>query len=158
LFGKGLQRIEPRPAVFHPIGYLSKDKNPTESAGCFYEDSHGNTWIGTHFAVYRVDSTGKASTIPLLRPGIPLDAMNIVEDHAGSIWIGTFNNGLFRLDTRSGHYKRFRHDPSNASSLSNDDVGHLLVDRDGTLWAATWDGLNRFDAEAERFTVFRADP
>jgi ligand-binding sensor domain-containing protein len=42
--------------------------------------------------------------------------------------------------------------------LSNDDVGHLLIDRDGTLWAATWDGLNRFDAGTEQFTVFRADP
>ncbi len=34
----------------------------------------------------------------------------------------------------------------------------LLVDRDGTLWAATWDGLDRFDAQTGRFTTFKADP
>jgi ligand-binding sensor domain-containing protein len=158
LFGKGLQRFEPRPPIFHTIGDLLKIRDPNESIGCFFEDSRGNKWIGTHLALYRVDTAGKRSTIPLLKPGVPLDAMNIIEDRSGFIWIGTFNNGLFRLDPSTRHFKQFRHDPNNASSLSNDDVGHLLIDRDGTLWAATWDGLNRFDAEVEQFRVFRADP
>ena len=33
-----------------------------------------------------------------------------------------------------------------------------LVDHTGTLWAATGDGLNRFDATAEHFTVYKSDP
>jgi signal transduction histidine kinase/ligand-binding sensor domain-containing protein len=158
LRGKGLQRFEPSPPIFHTIGDLLKIEDPNQSIGCFFEDSHGNKWIGTHFALYRLDASGKRSTIALMKPGIPLDAMNIVEDRSGLIWIGTFNNGLFRLDPTTRHFKRFRHDPNDPSSLSNDDVGHLLIDHDGTLWAATWDGLNRFEPEAERFTVFRADP
>jgi signal transduction histidine kinase/ligand-binding sensor domain-containing protein len=158
LFGKGLQRFEPSPPVFHTIGDLLKIRKPDESIGCFFEDSYGNKWIGTHLAVNRIDASGKRTSIPLMKPGIPLDATNIVEDRSGFIWIGTFNNGLFRLDPKTQRFKRYRHDPDNPSSLSNDDVGHLLIDQDGTLWAATWDGLNRFEPEAERFTVFRADP
>jgi len=158
LFGKGLQRFTPRPPIFRPISILSKSGNPNQSIGCFFEDSHGNKWIGTHLALYRIDASGITSSIALLKPGIPLDAMNIIEDRSGFIWIGTFNNGLFRLDPKTQRIKQFRHDPNNPSSLSNDDVGHLLIDRDGTLWAATWDGLNRFEPEAERFKVFRADP
>jgi signal transduction histidine kinase/ligand-binding sensor domain-containing protein len=158
LFGKGLQRFETKPTIFHTIGDLNPIEDPSESIGCFFEDSRGNKWIGKHLAVYRIDASGKRTTIPLLKPGVPLDATSIIEDRSGSIWIGTFNNGLFRLDPRTGHFKRFRHDPNNPSSLSNEDVGHMLIDRDGTLWAATWDGLNRFEPEAERFTVFRADP
>jgi ligand-binding sensor domain-containing protein/signal transduction histidine kinase len=158
LFGKGLQRFEPKPPVFHAIGDLHQIEDPNESIGCFFEDRRGDKWIGKHLGVYRIDASGKRTTIPLLKPGVPLDAMSIIEDRSGSVWIGTFNNGLFRLDPRTGHFKRFRHDPNNTSSLSNDDVGHLLIDRDGSLWAATWDGLNRFDAGTEQFTVFRADP
>jgi signal transduction histidine kinase/ligand-binding sensor domain-containing protein len=158
LRGKGLQRFEPSPPIFHTIGDLLKIGNPNQSIGCFFEDSHGNKWIGTHLALYRIDTSGKRSSIALLKPGIPLDTMNIIEDRSGLIWIGTFNNGLFRLDPKTRRFKQFRHDPNNPSSLSNDDVGHLLIDRDGALWAATWDGLNRFDPAGERFTVFRADP
>ena len=158
LRGKGLQRFEPEPSTFHTIGDLLEIGNPNESIGCFFEDSHGDKWIGTHSGVYRIDDSGKRSPIALLKPGTPLDAMNIVEDRSGLIWIGTFNNGLFRLDPKTQRFKQFRHDPNNPSSLSNDDVGHLLIDHDGTLWAATWDGLNRFEPEAEQFTVFRADP
>ena len=158
LFGKGLQRFAPRPAMFHPIDDLLKISNSNEPIGCFYEDSRGNKWIGTHTALHRIDASGRESSIALLKFGVPPDVMSIIEDRSGSIWIGTFNNGLFRLDPRSRRFKRFRHDPNNPSSLSNDDVGHLLIDLDGSLWAATWDGLNRFDAGTEQFTVFRADP
>jgi len=42
--------------------------------------------------------------------------------------------------------------------LSNDIVSRLVVDHNGTLWAATWDGLNRFDAATERFTSYKPNP
>jgi signal transduction histidine kinase len=32
------------------------------------------------------------------------------------------------------------------------------VDRDGALWAATWDGLNKFDASTGRFTRYKLNP
>jgi signal transduction histidine kinase/streptogramin lyase len=41
--------------------------------------------------------------------------------------------------------------------LSNDIVSRLLVDHNGTLWAATWDGLNRFDASTGRFKTYSFD-
>jgi ligand-binding sensor domain-containing protein len=34
----------------------------------------------------------------------------------------------------------------------------VLVDHNGTLWAGTADGLNRFDALTERFTIYRLEP
>jgi ligand-binding sensor domain-containing protein len=42
--------------------------------------------------------------------------------------------------------------------LSNDVVDRLLVDHDGTLWAATWNGLDRLDASTDHFKTFSADP
>jgi ligand-binding sensor domain-containing protein len=37
-------------------------------------------------------------------------------------------------------------------------VTRLLVDHSGTFWVATNDGLNRFDLETGRFTVYKPDP
>jgi signal transduction histidine kinase len=77
------------------------------------------------------------------------------EDHAGGIWVGTFGDGLSRVDESTGHITTYRHDAANPSSLSNNIVTSLLVDHAGTLWASTWDGLDRFDRETDRFTVYR---
>jgi PAS domain S-box-containing protein len=37
-------------------------------------------------------------------------------------------------------------------------VQRLLIDHRGTLWAATWDGLCRFDPLTQRFTTYKPDP
>jgi ligand-binding sensor domain-containing protein len=150
----GLQRFSPVPAPFQPLSLKQKENG----AGCFYEDSHRNLWIGTSPALYRIDPSGNKTAFVGVKPGVPFDVISVVEDRAGFIWAGTSNNGLFRLDPQSGHWKSYRHNENDPSSLSNNLVDRLLVDHDGTLWAATWDGLDRFDARTDRFTTFRANP
>ena len=76
----------------------------------------------------------------------------------GNLWAGTYNHGLLRLDRRTGKFQTYRHNPADPYSLSNDVVTRLLVDHNGTLWVATNDGLNRFNAATGRFTVYMPDP
>jgi len=59
LFGKGLERFKPRPPAFQPLSFRLPGLKPDEAIGCFYEDRHGNLWIGARRAVYRVDSPWK---------------------------------------------------------------------------------------------------
>ncbi|WP_083343855.1 ligand-binding sensor domain-containing protein [Terriglobus roseus] len=151
--GNGLQRFSPVPLPFQALS----SKEGEHGAGCFYEDSHGNLWIGTSVALYRIDPSGNRTEFAGVNVGTPLDVLSIVEDHTGFIWAGTSNNGLFRLDPKNGKWTRYQHKENDPSSLSNNVVYRLLVDHDGTLWAATWDGLDRFDAQADRFTTFKAD-
>lgn len=152
--GSGLQRFSPVPLPFQPVSLKQKEGG----AGCFYEDSHRNLWIGTRPALYRIDPSGKSTVFVGVQPGVPFDVISLVEDHAGFLWVGTSNNGLFRLDPKSGQWKSYLHNEKDPSSLSNDVVYRLLVDRDGTLWAATWDGLDRFNAQTDSFTTFKANP
>lgn len=154
LFESGLQRFSPVPAAFQPVSLKPKEGG----IGCFYEDSHQNLWIGTRPALYRIDPSGKSTAFVGVKPGVPFDVSSVVEDRAEFIWVGTSNNGLFRLDPGNGQWKNYRHNENDSSSLSNNMVNRLLVDHDGTLWAATWDGLDRFDARTDRFTTFKADP
>jgi ligand-binding sensor domain-containing protein len=151
--GNGLQRFSPVPEAFQSLSLKPK----IDGASCFYEDRHRNLWIGTSPALYRFDPSGKSTTFVGVKPGVPFDVNSVVEDRAGFIWAGTSNNGLFRLDPKSGQWKNYQHNENDPSSLSNNLVDRLLVDRDGTLWAATWDGLDRFDPQTERFTTFRAN-
>jgi ligand-binding sensor domain-containing protein/signal transduction histidine kinase len=148
----GLQLFSPVPGAFQPLSPEQRGVN------CFYEDSHRNLWIGTGAALYRVDPSGKRTAFVGVKAGVPFEVLSVVEDRAGSIWAGTSNNGLFRLDPKSGRWKIYRHNENDPSSLSNNVVDRLLVDHDGTLWAATWDGLDRFDEQTGRFTTFKANP
>ena len=149
----GLQRFSPVPAAFQPLSL----KPRVNGAGCFYEDSQRNLWIGTSPALYRIDPWGNRTAFVGVKRGVPFDVISVAEDLAGFIWAGTANNGLFRLDPKSGHWKNYRHNENDPSSLSNNLVDRLLVDHDGTLWAATWDGLDRFDPRTDSFTTFRAN-
>ena len=150
--GSGLQRFSPVAPPFQPL------TPKQDGAGCFYEDSHRNLWIGTGPALYRVDPSGKRTAFVGVKPGVAFEVISVVEDHDGFIWAGTSNNGLFRLDPKNGHWKIYRHNENASTSLSNNIVDGLVVDHDGTLWAATYDGLDRFNARTDSFTTFKANP
>ena len=47
--------------------------------------------------------------------------------------------------------------PFPVTEVSNNIVPRLLVDHNGAFWAATNDGLNRFDEVTGRFTTYKAE-
>jgi len=53
---------------------------------------------------------------------------------AGVLWVGSTGAGLSRLDRATGQFKTYHHNPADPSSLSNDSVNRLLVDRTGRMW------------------------
>ncbi len=74
---------------------------------------------------------------------------SIVQDENGLIWFGTLN-GLARYD--GYEFRKFRNDPENPSSLSNNAVWILLRGKSGCLWIGTRNGdLNRYDPKKNKF-------
>lgn len=75
----------------------------------------------------------------------------IIEDRAGDIWLGTRNDGVFRLSRQEAGNDRivnYRHDPANALSISSNNVYSIYEDPKGRLWFGSWGGgLNYFDPE-----------
>jgi len=64
---------------------------------------------------------------------------SVLEDRSGRVWIATGGGGLFRRRD-DGSYDRFRHDPADPHSLSDDYLVALLEGKDGTLWIGTRSG------------------
>jgi ligand-binding sensor domain-containing protein len=93
----------------------------------------------------------------VFRSDDPLDSRIyrvLAEDADGSIWMGTYDQGLQRLDVRTGKIVAYKHNPMVFSSLSNNRVNALWVHHAGTLWVGTQDVLNRFDRSTGEFTIF----
>ena len=68
--------------------------------------------------------------------------------------MGTYTQGLQRLDVRTGEIVAYKYDPKVRGSLSNNRVNALCVDHAGTLWVGTQNGLDRFDRNTGEFTTF----
>jgi signal transduction histidine kinase/ligand-binding sensor domain-containing protein len=85
----------------------------------------------------------------------------LCEDHAGTLWVGTYGGGLNKFERATQTFKSYQHDPNNPNSLSDDHVRAILEspDEPGILWIATYGGgLNRFDTNTETFIRYQHDP
>ena len=85
----------------------------------------------------------------------------IFEDSRGFIWIGTYT-GLSRLTTSTDNQVQiniYRHNQSDANSLSYNDISRICEDDQGRIWIGTCGGgLNRLDDSNGGFTHFRHIP
>lgn len=59
-------------------------------------------------------------------------------DHERTLWIGTEDEGLYRI--RGSHVDRFR----KADGLSSDEVTNILEDHEGNIWVSTVAGIDCF--------------
>ncbi|PCK08831.1 MAG: hypothetical protein COA42_07005 [Alteromonadaceae bacterium] len=79
---------------------------------------------------------------------------SIAQDRLGFMWFGG-KEGLARYD--GYNVKLYLHDDLDAHSISTNSINDLLIGQDGSLWVATYWGLNRYDATNDRFQVFLYD-
>ena len=80
----------------------------------------------------------------------------IYPDSKGSIWIGTFANGLLKFDTASKASAWISTDTRNKLSISFNDVRGVQEDSLGNYWMITaGGGLNYIQVDQQRVTNFR---
>ena len=80
----------------------------------------------------------------------------IVEEPSGVLWLASSAYGLHRFDPRTGKFTVFENRPGDPHSISHDRVYSVYVDRSGTVWAATFRGLDKFNPRDETFTRYDA--
>ena len=78
----------------------------------------------------------------------------ILEDSYGMLWIGTLDEGLSKLDRKTGEFTNFSLDPTKSGSLSDNNIFSLQEDKSGILWIGTQNGLNKFDRKTNSFTKY----
>ena len=118
------------------------------SVRCILKDRFGFLWFGTRdglnrydgykFKIYRRDPKDSRS--------LPSNhILNLYEDKAGVLWVGTITGGLSRYDRDSDSFITYTHKSKDPSSLSNPAVLSLLEDSKGNFWVGTYSNLNLFN-------------
>ena len=119
-----------------------------------------NVWVGTMqsgFAGLSFGTDGKINLAPDLYQHNERNENTVSdnfittlrEDNDGKVWIGTYNGGLSIVDPKN--YGRpesvinYRHDVNDPNSLSAPGVMSFLLEDDGSLLIATFEGIDRIN-------------
>jgi signal transduction histidine kinase/ligand-binding sensor domain-containing protein len=125
---KGLWRWKPGPPKLRVL-----PSNPLLSIA---EDESGGMLVVTAAGVVRVVD-GDADPLLVVARERGLFPLRVLVDRDGSLWIGTGNAGLLRKG--GSHVQKF----GAADGLSADAISSMFEDREGSIWVATADGIDR---------------
>jgi len=160
-YRKGLNRFDPKTETF--TRYIHDENNSHSiSEGrirAIYEDSTGVFWIGLQDGLNILDrASGKFTHFnanPEIENSLPDEYVQaFFEDTKGTLWLGTFFGGLCKYNRETNDFKIYQNEPGNIASLSDNCVRQIYEDRAGRFWIGTQQGLNLFDRDTERFTLF----
>jgi len=146
--------------------FLSKDNYSLDGKAILSlaEGIKGEIWLGTYGGgITGIELDEKTGTTRFINfkhiQGDKNSISNnyirkIFVDRFGIVWIGTLGSGIDRFDPTTGEFSHYSHSESDSSGLSNDFVTEIYEDHFGNLWVGTYLGLNKFDREHEKFTVY----
>jgi signal transduction histidine kinase/ligand-binding sensor domain-containing protein len=153
----GLNRLDPETGQF--TQYLHNPSDPgsliNNKVRAIFEDSRGRFWVGTQGdGLHLMDrKTGRFKRMTYDRsnpdalsrtppnPSEPYDHITfITEDVTGSLWIGTYSEGLIRYDTALQKITRFKSESSRPNGFKDSTSWCSFISRDGTLWISTENG------------------
>ena len=142
----GLNRFDGYEFVHYKPTYDANSlTNP--SIETLYSDKAGNIWIGTkggegNFFNYQKEQFESIKRLPINQ------IISFSEDLSGTMWIGTWANGLFEYDPDQGKY---------TNHLVNNRVQSVLQTPDSTIWAGTSYGLFYRKPGDDAFSRFALD-
>ena len=146
--GKGIARFDPGTRRFRL--YPSP---MTGSVTRLNQDNAGSLWGITNGGLSRFHLlTGKFTFYPPpTQDGRQSQLFSLSIDTAGIAWVGSFGEGLFRMDTRTpGQYVAYNPGGTVAKSILQ------IYQADGYLWLAG-DGLQRINPRTNQVIDYRSD-
>lgn len=86
---------------------------------------------------------------------------SITKDRHGNIWIGSFGEGLFKMEIKQDNpvFHRYRHEPGNPKSLGNNYIYSLYTDKEKNLWVGNENGgLHLYLEDTDDFYRYYNNP
>jgi len=132
-------------------------EQPITFVSSIMEDLSHVLWIGSFQGLIKYDTKrGKfqfySNSPRSNKPQLSGDIIGgIYKDLSGSLYIGTWGNGLNILKRKSGDISYYNTLNSNLTS----DFVHVMYEHfDNTIWMGTRDGISIYNPESDRFTDF----
>ncbi|MFB9054222.1 two-component regulator propeller domain-containing protein [Formosa undariae] len=105
-------------------------------------DKDETLWVGTYGEGLLYKKKNKTNFERLNTPfATGFQFLDILTTHDG-IWVSNYPLGVFFYDFKSKEITPFQHTPLDINSISNNNVHHIIEDKNEDIWFATENGLN----------------
>ncbi|MFK7931952.1 MAG: two-component regulator propeller domain-containing protein [Saprospiraceae bacterium] len=151
-YGGGLNILDLITQKFYHYQYDADDENGmnTNLPRVFLETADGQLWIGTDEGLHKVIKNPAGLPERFEKHLTEEKIYALQQDRQQNIWVGTFSNGLYRFDPRSGAAEHF----TTTDGLSGNTVFGILEAANGELWLSTNNGLSKYNIENNIFTNY----
>jgi signal transduction histidine kinase/ligand-binding sensor domain-containing protein/CheY-like chemotaxis protein/HPt (histidine-containing phosphotransfer) domain-containing protein len=163
--GGGVERWDRKTDRFEQFRHSTTDPESlaSDATRAILIDAAGRVWIATQGSGVDVLDPHSGSVRHYRHndrdaTSLAADAVfALYADRIGRIWVGT-DAGLCRYEASSDRFVTVASGPG-AAGLSDPHVRSIREDHAGTIWIGTnGGGLNRFEPDSGRVTVYRHDP
>jgi signal transduction histidine kinase/ligand-binding sensor domain-containing protein/DNA-binding response OmpR family regulator len=124
-------------------------------------DSHDVLWVGTEKGVFQYQEQQDSFRYIELKAHLTNSiVLSLLEDNSGSIWIGTRDDGLFKISiSKKDAYSiiHFRKSADIRLALSSNDIRSLYQTTDGNIWIGTKNGLNRYNIDSNTISSYQVN-
>lgn len=132
-----------------------------DSVNAFGETSDGSLWVGTDNGLNRLRPESKyfdwinEFTVPAISSSIVMSLYG----EENTIWVGTYNGGLNKINLNDNSVTVYRHSAVDHHSIGANGITSILRLSSGELLIGTYGGgLSVFDEVTDRFHNYLSDP
>lgn len=119
-------------------------------------DGKGNIWASTSLKsdhIYLFDAQKNQFTRFTLQTDTQFSVHIIKEDHYGNLWLGTWENGIYKVDKRSGKVETYLH-PTSSHGVRH--IHEVTEYEPGILLIGSDDGLTYFNTHTNEIIQMTA--
>jgi ligand-binding sensor domain-containing protein/DNA-binding CsgD family transcriptional regulator len=171
----GLSSFNPASATFTHFTDLPAFPRPgldtAKSVFSFCQDSGGSLWVGAASGLFLFDRQNRKFRLfdlpPVLHPSYkytqkisalwPRIITSIREEGPNTLWISTYDEGVFRVDKKLHTSTLFKMDEIIPAGLFPRRLNGMFLDRSQSVWICTMNGLQRLDRTSGRISHFLPD-
>lgn len=115
--------------------FVEEQRKGLRSVLAMQQDDKGNIWLGADggglFVLFLTEERAyELNKMPF--PEVAITSMAMQAEQ--TLWLGTFEAGLFAYDIPSGQYQHYQYEPNNPQSLAYSNIWDIAVDSMGGLW------------------------
>lgn len=158
--GGGLDRYNPAGGTF--VHYRSENGLKDEFIRVLFIDASGRLFAGSDEGLHLFDKNlNRFTYLPWSDRGSgrnKYSVRTVFEDRSGNLWVGTYGNGLGRVDIHSNTVAATYSLWDEDNMPSNEFINSIYEDRSGLLWIGTdGNGVSRLIRHSQKLIHFRYD-
>lgn len=124
---------------------------------CMVADGEGHTWVGTEDGgLFLLDSESRElipSPLQWKGKSLSTNIQGMCYVGEGELWVGTFDAGIYVVDTKAMKVTDHLWTGDGQSGMTQDAIVCIKRTSQGEVWIGLVNGLQRYDAEQQRFVT-----